>query len=130
MSNIRSVTNAARMLAKRPFRVSIEGNIGSGKSTCIKFFDKYPNVEKHPVSNLFLITISLNKSLRNLSLQLVSELFNNKLSYLQLINSSSHYVFSDKVSFIQLGLVHNSVFAMHVTWILSYWNKLRFHLYV
>ncbi|KAL0893384.1 hypothetical protein ABMA27_014971 [Loxostege sticticalis] len=48
MSNIRSVTNVARMLAKRPFRVSIEGNIGSGKSTCIKFFDKYPNVEKHP----------------------------------------------------------------------------------
>lgn len=47
MSNMKTITNAARAVQKRPFRVSIEGNIGSGKSTCIKFFDKYPNVEKH-----------------------------------------------------------------------------------
>ncbi|XP_026729063.1 deoxynucleoside kinase-like [Trichoplusia ni] len=47
MSNIKSFAVAARTVNKRPFRVSIEGNIGSGKSTCINFFDKYPNVEKH-----------------------------------------------------------------------------------
>ncbi|XP_023946561.2 deoxynucleoside kinase [Bicyclus anynana] len=47
MSNIKTITNATRVITKRPFRVSIEGNIGSGKSTCIKYFDKYPNVEKH-----------------------------------------------------------------------------------
>ncbi|XP_068632138.1 deoxynucleoside kinase-like [Battus philenor] len=40
------VTHAVRSM-KRPFRVSIEGNIGSGKSTCIKYFDKYHFVEKH-----------------------------------------------------------------------------------
>ncbi|CAH2106047.1 unnamed protein product [Euphydryas editha] len=52
MSNLKAITNAARVVNKRPFKVSIEGNIGSGKSTCIKFFDKYPNVEKHaePIS--------------------------------------------------------------------------------
>ncbi|KAJ2939782.1 hypothetical protein O0L34_g17972 [Tuta absoluta] len=48
MSNMKTVTNAARLATKRPFRVSIEGNIGSGKSTCIKFFEKFDNVEKHP----------------------------------------------------------------------------------
>ncbi|XP_038211881.1 deoxynucleoside kinase-like [Zerene cesonia] len=42
------INNAARVINKRPFRVSIEGNIGSGKSTCIKHFEKYNNVEKHP----------------------------------------------------------------------------------
>ncbi|XP_034830346.1 deoxynucleoside kinase-like [Maniola hyperantus] len=47
MSNMKNFANAARVVNKRPFRVSIEGNIGSGKSTCIKYFDKYPNVEKH-----------------------------------------------------------------------------------
>ncbi|XP_053607724.1 deoxynucleoside kinase-like [Plodia interpunctella] len=49
MSNVKTITNAARMVEKtsRPFRVSIEGNIGSGKSTCINFFDKFNNVEKH-----------------------------------------------------------------------------------
>ncbi|KAG7294900.1 hypothetical protein JYU34_012475 [Plutella xylostella] len=44
---MKSVAAAARSLRKRPFRVSIEGNIGSGKSTCIKFFDKFDNVETH-----------------------------------------------------------------------------------
>ncbi|CAK1596557.1 unnamed protein product [Parnassius mnemosyne] len=47
MSKVTSMTNAVRAVNKRPFRVSIEGNIGSGKSTCIKYFDKYHNVEKH-----------------------------------------------------------------------------------
>lgn len=46
---MKTIGTAARVAAKRPFRVSIEGNIGSGKSTCIKFFDKFQNVEKHPV---------------------------------------------------------------------------------
>ncbi|XP_045497294.1 deoxynucleoside kinase-like [Colias croceus] len=45
---MKGLTNAARVINKRPFRVSIEGNIGSGKSTCIKHFEKYKNVEKHP----------------------------------------------------------------------------------
>ncbi|CAG9584932.1 unnamed protein product [Danaus chrysippus] len=50
MSNIRTIASAARSMntrPTRPFRVSIEGNIGSGKSTCIKYFDKYPNIDKH-----------------------------------------------------------------------------------
>ncbi|CAK1547403.1 unnamed protein product [Leptosia nina] len=46
MSNVKSIRLAARV-AKRPFRVSIEGNIGSGKSTCIQHFAKYKNVETH-----------------------------------------------------------------------------------
>ncbi|CAG4975713.1 unnamed protein product [Colias eurytheme] len=45
---MKGLANAARVINKRPFRVSIEGNIGSGKSTCIKHFEKYKNVEKHP----------------------------------------------------------------------------------
>ncbi|OWR42222.1 deoxynucleoside kinase-like [Danaus plexippus] len=50
MSNIKTIATAARSMKtrqSRPFRVSIEGNIGSGKSTCIKYFDKYPNIDKH-----------------------------------------------------------------------------------
>ncbi|XP_044758124.1 deoxynucleoside kinase-like isoform X2 [Coccinella septempunctata] len=31
----------------RPFRVSIEGNIGAGKSTCIEYFDKLATVETY-----------------------------------------------------------------------------------
>lgn len=31
----------------RPFRVSIEGNIGAGKSTCIEYFKKVPQIETH-----------------------------------------------------------------------------------
>lgn len=52
MNNMKTVSTAARAAAKRPFRVSIEGNIGSGKSTCIKFFEKFKNVETHAVSEL------------------------------------------------------------------------------
>ncbi|KAL3272684.1 hypothetical protein HHI36_014148 [Cryptolaemus montrouzieri] len=31
----------------RPFRVSIEGNIGAGKSTCIQYFQKLANIEAY-----------------------------------------------------------------------------------
>ncbi|XP_041978020.1 deoxynucleoside kinase-like [Aricia agestis] len=48
MPNIKTISNSIRTASKRPFRVSIEGNIGSGKSTCIKHFHKYKNVESHP----------------------------------------------------------------------------------
>ncbi|KPI93162.1 Deoxynucleoside kinase [Papilio xuthus] len=50
MSKAGNLTNTVRAVSKRPFRVSIEGNIGSGKSTCIKYFDKFRNVEKHGAS--------------------------------------------------------------------------------
>lgn len=52
MSKAGHLTNTVRAAKKRPFRVSIEGNIGSGKSTCIKYFDRFRNVEKHGVSPL------------------------------------------------------------------------------
>ena len=32
----------------RPFVVSIEGNIGSGKSTMLKYFEKFEDVELVP----------------------------------------------------------------------------------
>ena len=32
----------------RPFVVSVEGNIGSGKSTMLDYFDKFPEVELLP----------------------------------------------------------------------------------
>lgn len=32
----------------RPFKVSIEGNIGSGKSTLIRYFSKFPGIETYP----------------------------------------------------------------------------------
>lgn len=55
MSNVKNmlpaIANAGRAVGKRPFRVSIEGNIGSGKSTCIKHFEKFDTVETHAVSN-------------------------------------------------------------------------------
>lgn len=78
MSNIKSVTNVARAAKKRPFRVSIEGNIGSGKSTCIKYFEKYSNVETHAVSNHFTEThdcnlYSLSKSLLSFSFNIQEE---------------------------------------------------------
>lgn len=54
------MSNVARIMASRPrpFRVSIEGNIGSGKSTCIKFFDGFQNVEKHAVSDVYFPWVS------------------------------------------------------------------------
>lgn len=57
MPNVKAITSAARVASRRPFRVSIEGNIGSGKSTCIKYFEKFPNVEAHAVSILFYLSI-------------------------------------------------------------------------
>lgn len=42
---------AAKMnqnLAKnKPFRVSVEGNIGSGKSTLMKYFQRFPYIQTH-----------------------------------------------------------------------------------
>lgn len=37
-------------IVKKPFRVAIEGNVGSGKSTLIKYFEGFKDVETHPVS--------------------------------------------------------------------------------
>lgn len=37
-------------MIKRPFRVAIEGNVGSGKSTLIKYFENFKDVETNPVS--------------------------------------------------------------------------------
>lgn len=34
----------------RPFRVSVEGNIGAGKSTLIKYFSNIPGIETYAVS--------------------------------------------------------------------------------
>jgi len=36
-------------MVKRPFRVAIEGNVGSGKSTLIKYFESFKDVETNPV---------------------------------------------------------------------------------
>lgn len=35
-------------ILKKPFRVAIEGNVGSGKSTLIKYFENFKNVEANP----------------------------------------------------------------------------------
>lgn len=35
---------------RKPFRVAIEGNVGSGKSTLIKHFENFKDVEANPVS--------------------------------------------------------------------------------
>lgn len=37
-------------IIKKPFRVAIEGNVGSGKSTLIKYFENFKEVEVNPVS--------------------------------------------------------------------------------
>jgi len=46
-----------KQIVKKPFRVAIEGNVGSGKSTLIKYFEKFKEVETNPVS-VFLLLIS------------------------------------------------------------------------
>jgi deoxynucleoside kinase len=33
--------------AKRPFRVSVEGNIGAGKSTLIEYFNSFSGIETY-----------------------------------------------------------------------------------
>ncbi|NP_001156207.1 thymidine kinase-like isoform X1 [Acyrthosiphon pisum] len=35
-------------IVKKPFRVAVEGNVGSGKSTLIKYFEKFKEVETNP----------------------------------------------------------------------------------
>lgn len=52
MPDIKNIAKVGILLTKRPFRISIEGNIGSGKSTFLKHFEKYSYVETHPVSRL------------------------------------------------------------------------------
>lgn len=42
--------NNMKKQIKKPFRVAIEGNVGSGKSTLIKYFEKFKNVDAHSVS--------------------------------------------------------------------------------
>lgn len=37
-------------MAKKPFRVAIEGNVGVGKSTLVKYFENRMDVEVNPVS--------------------------------------------------------------------------------
>nr|CAD7429412.1 unnamed protein product [Timema monikensis] len=40
---------------KRPFRVSVEGNIGCGKSTFIKHFGQFPQVDSHLATKLYIL---------------------------------------------------------------------------
>ena len=42
------VSPTKSMQTNRPFVVSIEGNIGAGKSTMLKFFESYNDVELIP----------------------------------------------------------------------------------
>lgn len=51
-------------IIKKPFRVAIEGNVGSGKSTMIKYFENFKEVETNPVS---LNSLSLQSFFENLS---------------------------------------------------------------
>ena len=47
MKNCESKTDGKRD-QKRPFVVSIEGNIGSGKSTMINYFKNFNDIQIHP----------------------------------------------------------------------------------
>lgn len=49
ISPMRELTNV-KTPSDRPFRVSIEGNIGAGKSTLIKYFQHMPVIETYVVS--------------------------------------------------------------------------------
>lgn len=42
-----------KQIVQKPFRVAVEGNVGSGKSTLIKYFEKFKEVETNPVSVIF-----------------------------------------------------------------------------
>jgi len=46
-----------KQVIKKPFRVAVEGNVGSGKSTLIKYFEKFKEVETNPVSIILLLLI-------------------------------------------------------------------------
>ncbi|XP_022167993.1 deoxynucleoside kinase-like [Myzus persicae] len=37
-----------KQIIQKPFRVAVEGNVGSGKSTLIKYFEKFKEVETNP----------------------------------------------------------------------------------
>lgn len=50
--NIDTLLNSEKVL--RPFRVSVEGNIGAGKSSVIKYLAQQPLVEVYHVSFNFL----------------------------------------------------------------------------
>lgn len=43
--------------SNRPFRVSIEGNIGAGKSTMIKYFTSFSGIETYTVSTFTIANI-------------------------------------------------------------------------
>lgn len=48
-------------IIKKPFRVAIEGNVGCGKSTMIKYFESFKEVETNPVSlNLLLESYNIH----------------------------------------------------------------------
>lgn len=49
ISPLKELTNV-KTPTDRPFRVSIEGNIGAGKSTLIKYFSNIPGIETFAVS--------------------------------------------------------------------------------
>lgn len=54
ISPLKEVTNISTP-TDRPFRVSIEGNIGAGKSTLIEYFKSYPEIEAYGVMKFFYI---------------------------------------------------------------------------
>lgn len=49
LSPLNQLTNV-KTPSDRPFRVSIEGNIGAGKSTLIKYFKDFDGIETYAVS--------------------------------------------------------------------------------
>lgn len=49
LSPLNKLTNV-KTPTDRPFRVSVEGNIGAGKSTLIKYFQNFAGIETYPVS--------------------------------------------------------------------------------
>lgn len=48
ISPLKELTNITTP-TDRPFRVSVEGNIGAGKSSLINYFSKFPGIETFPV---------------------------------------------------------------------------------
>lgn len=41
--------------SNRPFRVSVEGNIGAGKSSMMQYFSTFPGIETHMVGKILTI---------------------------------------------------------------------------
>jgi hypothetical protein len=50
--NFMQPQNESAQQRVRPFRVSVEGNIGAGKSELIRYFSSFPDVDAHMVSSL------------------------------------------------------------------------------